>query len=158
MPAQGPLARAAHRNVSRLPPLHRNTTSEETPLARSLGAAPRPSSHCSHWADWAVVRRRAGRTGTRGMAGLVQSLTSYCSCLPPSPSLSHKLYLCLTLSTPFFLFHFYFFPQRLLICIARCLEPPDRVAQSKHDSIRLADSIFLQPQEHRISLYVPGTL
>ena len=75
---------------------------------RSLGAAPRPSSHCSHWADWAVVRRRAGRTSTRGMTGLVQSLTSYCSCLPPSPSLSHKLYLCLTLSTPFFAVLFFF--------------------------------------------------
>lgn len=97
---------------------------------RSLSAAPRPSSHCSHWADWAVVRQRAGRTSTRGMTSLVQSLTSYCSCLPPSPSLSHKLCLCLTLSTPFFPVFFYF-PQRLLICIARCLEPPDRVAQSK---------------------------
>lgn len=74
------------------------------------GAALCPSSHCSHWADWAVVRQQAGRTGTQGMTRLVQTLTSYCSCLPPSPLLSHKLYLCLTPSTPFFPV-FFFLPE-----------------------------------------------
>lgn len=125
---------------------------------RSLRAAPRPRSHCSRWADWAVVRWRAGRTSTRGMTGLVQSRTSYCSCLPPSPSLSHKIYLCLTLSTPFFsVFFFFFSPETSdMNCkMSGSARPCGTIQISRH---QVGDSIFLQSQKNLISLHVLGTL